>query len=80
MGALSVAAKYMGVERFTARVLTDNLPMRAILDRFGAAWHRDDLGVVTTAIDVPDPQGLRMPTKLTKQIRDVTAQTIKAVG
>ena len=27
--------------------------MRTILDRFGAQWHRDDLGVVTTVIDVP---------------------------
>ena len=27
--------------------------MRKILDRFGADWHREDLGVVTTVIDVP---------------------------
>ena len=46
---------YHGVQRFTARVLTDNYPMRAILDHFGAIWHRDDLGVVTTVIDVPQP-------------------------
>ena len=47
-----------GVQRFTARVLTDNYPMRAILDRFGAQWHRDDIGVVTTVVDVPDPRAL----------------------
>ncbi|HEY9263683.1 MAG TPA: GNAT family N-acetyltransferase, partial [Mycobacterium sp.] len=43
MGAISVAAGYDGVQRFTARVLSNNQPMRAILDRFGATWHRDDL-------------------------------------
>jgi CRP-like cAMP-binding protein len=80
MGALVVTADYVGVQRFTARVLTDNHPMRAILDRFDADWHRDDLGVVTTIVDVPDPRSLRLPTSLVKRIRDVTAQVIKAVS
>ncbi len=55
MGALAIAADYDGIQRFTARVLSENYPMRAILDHFGADWHREDLGVVTTVIDVPDP-------------------------
>jgi CRP-like cAMP-binding protein len=80
MAALAVAANYQGVERFTARVLSDNYPMRAILDRFGAAWRRDDLGVVTTEIDVPDPHALRLPASLIKQIYAATRQVIKAVG
>ncbi|MCV7301135.1 GNAT family N-acetyltransferase [Mycobacterium barrassiae] len=80
MGALVVTANYVGVERFTARVLSDNRPMRAIMDRFGAQWHRDDLGVVTTAVDVPDASSLRLPTSLVKKIRGVTSQVIKAVG
>jgi CRP-like cAMP-binding protein len=80
MGALAVAADYEGVHRFTARVLSDNLAMRAILDRFGAVWHRDDLGVVTTIIDVPDPHTLRMPATLIKQIHAATRQVIRAVG
>ena len=53
MAALAVAARGDGVRRFSARVLSDNLAMRAILDQFGAHWQRDDLGVVTTVIDVP---------------------------
>jgi protein lysine acetyltransferase len=61
-------------------VLTDNHPMRAILDRFGAEWQRDDLGVVTTVIDVPDPRSLRLSATLVKKIRGVTYQVIKAVG
>ncbi len=80
MGALIVTADYVGVQRFTARVLTDNHPMRAILDRFDAAWQRDDLGVVTTVVDVPDPRSLRLPSSLVQQIRGVTSQVIKAVG
>lgn len=80
MSALVVAASYDGVRRFTARVLTDNYAMRRILDRFGARWHREDLGVVTTTVDVPDPTTLPFPPELTARIRDVTRQVIRAVG
>lgn len=80
MGALAVAAGYDGVQRFTARVLADNYPMRAILDQFGAVWNREDLGVVTTVIDVPQPRALAFSPELVKQIRAVTRQVIRAVG
>lgn len=80
MNALVVAASYNGVRRFTARVLTDNYAMRRILDRFGAQWRRDDIGVVVTEVDVPDPATLPFPPELTAQIRDVTRQVIRAVG
>ncbi|MCB0948381.1 MAG: GNAT family N-acetyltransferase [Mycobacterium sp.] len=80
MGALSVAAGYDGVQRFTARVLSDNQPMRAILDRFGAIWHRDDLGIVITEIDVPQSKDLPFSPELTQQIRNVARQVIRAVG
>ena len=80
MEAISVAAGYDGVRRFTARVLTDNVPMRAILDRFGAVWRRDDLGVVVTDIPVPSVDDLRLSGELVQQIRDVARQAIRAVG
>jgi protein lysine acetyltransferase len=80
MGAISVAARYDGVQRFTARVLSDNQAMRAVLDRFGATWHRDDLGVVVTEIDVPQPKDLHFSPELTQQIGDVACQVIRAVG
>lgn len=80
MGAISVAAGYDGVQRFTARVLSENQSMRAILDHFGATWHRDDLGVVCTEIDVPATKDLPFSAELTQQIRDVARQVIRAVG
>ena len=80
MGALAVAATYHGVQRFSARVLTDNHPMRAILDHFGAIWGRDDPSVVTTIIDVPHPPDPPFSPELTKQIYDVTAQVVRVVG
>jgi CRP-like cAMP-binding protein len=80
MGALAVAAGGDGVERFSARVLSDNYPMRRILDRFGADWERDDLGVVTTVIDVPLPGELPFSPELSGQIHDVARQVIRAVG
>ena len=80
MGAISVAAAADGVQRFTARVLSDNLPMRAILDHFGAQWDRDDLGVVTTEIDVPKSGDLPLSSELVHQIRGVARQVIQAVG
>jgi protein lysine acetyltransferase len=80
MDAVAVTAWYDGIRFFSARVLTDNLPMRTILDRFGAVWHRDDLGVVTTVVDIPPPQDLPISREVSGQIRDATRQVIRAVG
>jgi len=80
MEAIVVAARSEGIRRFTARVLADNLPMRSILNRYGAQWHRDDLGVVTTAFDVPVMRELTMPTELYREIRAAARQVIRAVG
>jgi CRP-like cAMP-binding protein len=78
--ALAVAARSEGIRRFTARVLTDNLPMRTILDRYGAQWHRDEQGVVTTAFDVPLMRDLSLSPELYREIRSVARQVIRAVG
>jgi CRP-like cAMP-binding protein len=80
MEALSVAARSEGIRRFTARVLADNLPMRTILDRYGAHWHRDEQGVVTTAFDVPLMRDLSLSAELYREIRSVARQVIRAVG
>jgi CRP-like cAMP-binding protein len=80
MDALAVAARGDGVKRFTARVLSENYSMRRILDRYGAQWHRDEQGVVTTVIDVPPLRALSIPPKLYRQISSVARQAIRAVG
>ena len=80
MGALAVAARYDGVERFSARVLPENSSMREILDGYGARWQGDDPGVITTVIDVPQPTELPFSPELSGQIRDVTRQVMRALG
>jgi CRP-like cAMP-binding protein len=80
MGALSVAARVDGVEKFSGRVLSDNLPMRTIMDHYGAVWQRDDVGVVTTIIDVPDARHLPFGRETADRIKRVAHQVIHAVG
>ncbi|HEY7052538.1 MAG TPA: GNAT family N-acetyltransferase [Mycobacterium sp.] len=75
--ALAVAARVDGVERFQARVLSDNLPARALLDRLDAQWIREEPGVVAATIDVPEPNKLPKIKHL-KDIEDVARQVIRA--
>ncbi|HZC54135.1 MAG TPA: GNAT family N-acetyltransferase [Mycobacterium sp.] len=80
IGALSIAAGVDGVERFSARMLSDNLPMRTIMDRYGAVWQREDVGVITTVIDVPRRRDLHLKRDMADQIERVARQVIEAVG
>ena len=80
MAALAVAARGDGIRRFSARVLSDNLAMRKILDRFGAHWQREDLGVVMTVIDVPALRDLSISRELYREIHGVARQVMGAVG
>jgi CRP-like cAMP-binding protein len=76
--ALAVAARVDGIERFHAQVLADNLPARALLDRLDAHWVRDEPGVVTATVDVPDPANLPVKIKHLNEIQDVARQLIQA--
>lgn len=80
IGALAVVARLDGIEKFSARVLSENAPMRAILDHHGAYWERDEPGVVSTVIDVPGPAGLPFSRRVADQIKDVGRQVIQTVG
>lgn len=80
MDALVAAARGGGVERFTARVLSDNRPMRAILERYGAKWKRDDINVVVTEFDVPVPRELGLSKRQYREIYSLARHVIKAVG
>jgi protein lysine acetyltransferase len=76
--ALVVAARIDGVTKFQARVLSDNLPARALLDRLDAPWMREEPGVVAATVEVPDPKTLPVKIKHLKEIQDVARQVIRA--
>jgi CRP-like cAMP-binding protein len=78
MDALIIAAQVGGVHRFTARLLSENAPMRGILDRYGAEWEREEPGVVLTAFDVPAIDQLRIDPGLANEIRSMTRQVVRA--
>jgi protein lysine acetyltransferase len=80
IGALSIAARVDGVKRFSARMLSDNVPMRAIMDHYGAVWQREDVGVITTVIDVPRRRDLTFGRAMADQIKRVARQVIEGVG
>src|SRR3984893_5736732 len=80
IAALSVAARVDGVEKFSARTLADNVEGRWIMNRHGAFWERDDVGVVTTIIYVPEPRDLPLSRDMTDKIKHAARQVIRAVG
>ena len=80
ISALSIAARVGGVERFSARMLSDNIAMRTIMDHYGAVWQREDIGIITTVIDVPGPRGLAFGRQMAGQIKNVARQVMEAVG
>lgn len=78
--ALFIAARVVGIQKFFARVLSGNAPMRAILDRHGAIWQREDVGIVTTVVDVPRVGDLALGGEMTGQVNRVAQHVIEAVG
>jgi CRP-like cAMP-binding protein len=80
MEALIIAAHVAGVRRFTARLLAENAPMRAILDRYGGEWERDEPGVVTTVFDVPRNSQLHIDPAMSAGIRAMARQVMRAVS
>jgi CRP-like cAMP-binding protein len=80
IAALSVAARVAGVEKFSGRMLADNVGMRTLMDHYGAFWERDDVGVVTTVIDVPEIKDLRIGRDLIDDMKNTARQVIRAVS
>jgi CRP-like cAMP-binding protein len=80
IAALSVAARVAGIERFSGRMLADNVAMRTIMDHYGAFWERDDVGVVTTVVDVPDPGDLPLSSDMIAEIKHAARQVVRAVS
>jgi RimJ/RimL family protein N-acetyltransferase len=80
IAALSVAARVAGVDKFSGRMLADNVAMRSIMDHYGAFWERDDIGVVTTVVDVPDLDDLSLSRDMVAEIKHTARQVIQAVS
>jgi protein lysine acetyltransferase len=80
IAALSVAARVAGVDKFSGRMLADNVAMRTIMDHYGAFWERDDIGVVTTVVDVPDLDDLSLSRDMVAEIKHAARQVIRAVS
>ncbi len=76
--ALAVAARVDGLERFHARVLSDNPPARALGDKVNADWEREEPGVVTTTGDIPAFDDLLLDYDTRLQIQQVARQVIHA--
>ena len=76
VGALVVAGRMDGIERLQARVLADNAPARALLDRLHMQWERDEPGGVTATVAIPDPKNL--PVDSSEEIRDLARRDIQA--
>ncbi len=58
LGALAVAARVNGVERFHAETRAGNAGMRALLGKVGGRWVRSGGDLVHSTVEVPDPAGL----------------------
>ena len=80
IAALSVAARVAGVDKFSGRMLADNVAMRTLMDHYGAFWERDDIGVVTTVVDVPDLDDLSLSRDMVAEIKHTARQVIRAVS
>ena len=76
--ALAVAARIDGIERFHARVLSDNPPARALGDKVKARWEQEEPGVVTTTGEIPALDDLPLDDDMRRQIQQVARLVIHA--
>ncbi|WAC94333.1 GNAT family N-acetyltransferase [Mycobacterium sp. Aquia_213] len=78
LGALAVAARIDGIERFHGRVLSDNPPARALGDKVNAHWEQEEPGVVVTRGEIPAPDDLPLDHDTRRLIQQVARQVIRA--
>ncbi|ORV82597.1 acetyltransferase [Mycobacterium interjectum] len=78
LGALAVAARVDGIERFHAQVLADNPAARVLGDRVHARWESEEPGVITTTGEIPAPDKLPLDRKTRSKIQRMARQVIHA--
>lgn len=78
LGALAVAARADGIERFHAQVLADNPPARVLGEKVNARWRPEEPGVISTTGEIPDPDGLPLDRDTRLTIQRVARQVIHA--
>jgi CRP-like cAMP-binding protein len=78
LGALAVAARVDGIERFHARVLSENPSARALGDKVNARWEQEEPGVLTTTGEIPALDDLPLDYDTRRQILHVARQVIHA--
>ncbi|OBG25476.1 GNAT family N-acetyltransferase [Mycobacterium sp. E3198] len=78
LGALAIAARIDGIERFHARVLADNPPARVLGDKVNARWEPEEPGVISTSGEIPDAAELPLDHDTRLKIQRVARQVIHA--
>jgi CRP-like cAMP-binding protein len=78
LGALAVAARVAGIERFHAQTLSENPPAHALGDKVNARWVHEEPGVVTTTGEIPVATDLPLDYETRRQIEYVARQVIRA--
>ncbi|HEY2502961.1 MAG TPA: GNAT family N-acetyltransferase [Mycobacterium sp.] len=76
--ALAVAARVDGIERFHARVLSDNPPARVLGDKVNARWEQEEPGVITTTGEIPALDDLPLDYDTRLKIQHMARQVIHA--
>ena len=79
LGALAWVAAEAGVEHFTAEVLADNRPMRAVLAKAGAVSEVPSMGTVEVRLDVEAAKLLVDP-HTGEQLRQAALDVVTAAG
>lgn len=79
IGALAVAGAVTGITTFTATVLYDNQPMRAIFNRAGAHWTHSEPGVLHTSIPSAGYRDV-LPPGIQQRLATVSADIIWGAG
>ena len=79
LGALAWVAADAGIEHFTAEVLADNLPMRAVLAKAGATSSMPSMGVVAVTLEVASAQHL-VDEHTALRLRDAVHNVVTAAG